>query len=179
VEVLRWDPQEGHEVFEGRHSGYARLAEPVTHRRWVLRFGAGLWLVRDAAEGRGSHELEIAWHFAPEASVATRGAAVVACCGVETLAIVPVADEAWERVLEMGEYSPAYGLRVSAAVVRWKTRAALPAEFAVALGFGIDAAKARLERRDGGAAGSVEYEYRSGDARCVFHFSASGVRWGG
>jgi hypothetical protein len=186
VEVLRWDPQEGHEVFEGRHSGYARLAEPVTHRRWVLRFGAGLWLVRDAAEGRGAHELEIAWHFAPETTATCRGEAVAACCGAETLTIVPAmivpaADAAWERTLEMAECSPAYGLRVPAAVVRWKTRAALPAEFAVVLGFGIDAARARLERRSGAEAGSVEYEYSpgdAGDARCGFHFSSSGVRWG-
>ena len=178
VTVRRWESQEGCDLFEGEHSGYARLAEPVTHRRWVVRFGAALWLVRDVAEGRGRHELEIAWHFAPEAIVTSHGPAVVACLGGESLALVPAEDEAWERSLEMGVYSPVYGQWISAAVALWKTRAALPAEFAVVLGFGADAATARLERRGGGEPGSADYEYSSGDARRVFHFSASGLRWG-
>ncbi len=55
--------------FVGSHDGYTRLADPVVHRRHVLKIAGGLYLVRDIALGQSEHELEIRWHFAPDIDV--------------------------------------------------------------------------------------------------------------
>jgi hypothetical protein len=173
VTVSRWESREEYDLVEARHSGYERLAEPVTHRRWVVRSG-DVWLVRDVAEGRGPHDLEIHWHFAPELAVMARGAAVVARHGDRVLALVPAENAGWELTIAPGEYSPAYGSLVAAPVACWSALADLPAEFAVAIAFGADAPAARLTRRAGDSPGSVVYEYLYGGQRRAFVFSADG-----
>jgi hypothetical protein len=143
------------DLFEGSHTGYERLAEPVVHRRWVVGLSEGVWLVRDVVEGHGTHDLGIFLHFAPEIVVSETGAAgVTACWGGETLGIVATADSGWERQLEAGEYSPVYGVKVPATVVRWRRRAECPVEFAMLLAFGR--AGGTLVRRDD--SGVVVYE---------------------
>jgi hypothetical protein len=177
AQVRRWVAGEAFDLFEGCHSGYERLADPVTHRRWVLRWGSGFWLVRDVAEGRGAHRFDIYWHFAPELSVAAEGRALVSRLGGESLAILPARLPRWECTVEMDEYSPAYGLTVPAPVVRWSTSGECPAEFAAAIGFGRGIAEARLELTDPGAHGAVAYEYAAAGQRRWFFFATREGAW--
>jgi hypothetical protein len=168
VEVRQWTDGEDSGLFEASHSGYERLPEPVTHRRWVLGFGPGLWLVRDVAAGCGAHALDIYWHFGPGLQVEARRSVVLARGGAEALALVPVEDAGWERAIETGEYSPAYGVRVSAPVVRWSARTTLPAEFALVIAFGSPDVEARLRRTT--SPDAIAYEYTSDLERRVFSF---------
>jgi hypothetical protein len=177
VEVRRWVSGETFDLFEGRHLGYQRLPGPVIHRRWVLRWGPKLWLVRDVAEGRGRHRFDIYWHFPPEVALAARGPAAVACRDGECLALLGVADEAWRLTVEEEDYSPAYGVRVSAPVARWSASGECPAEFATAIGFGAEVAEARLTRVDNGAHGAASYEYAAGGERRWFFFAAGERAW--
>src|SRR6202166_983148 len=71
--VENWIVGKSFTSFVGSHNGYARLADPVVHRRHVLKIAGGLWLVRDIAFGRTEHELEIRWHFAPDLEVQAVG----------------------------------------------------------------------------------------------------------
>ncbi|NVD99995.1 alginate lyase family protein [Massilia sp. BJB1822] len=53
------------QVFEGEHDGYARLADPVLHRRKVeFDSNRNALVVKDILECRGEHELALHWHFA-------------------------------------------------------------------------------------------------------------------
>jgi len=180
VEVSRWVTGETFDLFEGLHRGYERLPDPVTHRRWVLRLGAGLWLVRDVAEGQGTHRFELNWHFPPDVELARRGPAVVASpladargsvLGGELLTLVGLGDESWCLAIGEDDYSPAYGVRVPAPVARWSASSACPAEFVTAIGFGVQMADARLTRVDGG------YEYAAGDDRRQFFFGTGTGAW--
>ena len=186
VEVNRWVVGETFDLFEGLHRGYERLPDPVTHRRWVLRLGAGFWLVRDLAEGRGTHRFDINWHFPPEVKVERRGAAVVGgpladargsvlggepVLGGDLLTLVGLEDESWCLTIGEDDYSPAYGVRVPAPVARWSASIACPAEFVTVIGFGAEMANARLTRVDGG------YEYAAGDERRQFFFAAGARAW--
>jgi len=177
VQARMWVAGETFDLFEGCHSGYERLAEPVTHRRWVLRWGAGFWLVRDVAEGCGTHRFDIHWHFAPEVSVATEGLALVSHLEGESLVVLPAGLPHWERTVEMGECSPAYGLTVPAPVARWSTSAACPAEFAAVIGIGRGIAEARLELTDPGTNGAVAYEYAAAGERRLFFFATREGEW--
>src|SRR6202158_6165481 len=84
-----WIAGKSFTYFVGSHNGYARLANPVVHRRHVLKIAGGLWLVRDVATAcvvavpspvntrkstEAAHELEILWHFAPDLDVQSNGA---------------------------------------------------------------------------------------------------------
>lgn len=181
VETLRWTTAEGFDFWEGRHSGYERLAPPVTHRRSILRCGSGFWLVRDLVEGSGTHRLDVCWHFAPEASVVARGAEAVAHVGGESLSVLPAegmpSASSWERAIETGEYSPAYGSVVPAPVARWTATRECPTEFAAVLRWGgeIEPASLRFTALPGN--GAVVYLYSAAGRRRWFFFAHGGEPW--
>jgi hypothetical protein len=125
--------------FAGSHNGYARLADPVVHRRHILKIAGGPWLVRDLAQGRAEHELEIRWHFAPDLELRDLGAGRVDAVrasdpafGVRLSLLVPV-ETVWQMEVGSALISPAYGALQPAPLVRCQARAALPAETATVL----------------------------------------------
>jgi uncharacterized heparinase superfamily protein len=168
IEVARWTTGDAFDLFEGRHPGYTRLAEPVVHRRWVVRLGSECWLVRDRLEGHGVHDLEIRWHFGPGIVAECQGQSVVARQGTEVLALIPASGDSWECAVEMDEYSPVYGKIVNAPVARWRTRSACPVETATILEFGENAAEGVLRRIQQGQ--GVGYEYIQDGNRRLFCF---------
>lgn len=128
-------------LFAGSHSGFERLQEPVRHRRFLFHLHGGFSLVRDVAEGSGSHQLETSWHFASDLEVFPRenGFRAVAPRRSDSLdepdhlILLPVADPRWNSEVLQECVSPAYGLKLSAPVVRCNARIGLPAEHAVLL----------------------------------------------
>ncbi|MGC2512947.1 MAG: alginate lyase family protein [Terriglobales bacterium] len=131
--------------FVGSHNGYARLADPVVHRRHVLKIADDLWLVRDVALGRTEHELEIRWHFAPDLEVQNgaqnsgagrleiRTAGAASC--ESGLSLIVPEETTWQTATEVPRtlLSPAYGAFQPAPLVRCQARVLLPAEIATAL----------------------------------------------
>jgi heparinase II/III-like protein len=124
-------------LFAGSHSGYERLADPVRHQRFVFHLHGSLWLIRDLAEGNGSHLLETSWHFASDLEVTDREGCFVATPQAREesnfLTLLPVADLRWKSELLSEHVSPAYGAKVSAPAVRCSAQLPLPAEHAVLL----------------------------------------------
>lgn len=140
VHADAWVRGETFTLFAGSHSGYARLPDPVCHRRFIFHLHGGIWLVRDLAEGKEPHDLETFWHFAPGLTVAMHQSGFVATApraaqgktGLH-LGLLPVEDSGWSTELSSGYVSPAYGQKESAPVVRCSARVKLPAEHAVLL----------------------------------------------
>jgi hypothetical protein len=62
-ERLAWIDHPSFTYVAGRHSGYARLAEPGIHTRSILFLKHNYWLVRDRVEITGRHEIEQWFHF--------------------------------------------------------------------------------------------------------------------
>ena len=118
--VDRWHTSETFDVFAGHHNGY----HPVIHHRWVFGLKNKFWLVRDlVTESRplgSGHRLEINWHFLDERDIA----------------ILPPTGHNWSRSVERWDWSPVYGKKEPAFVLRFSTETALPAEFAVLLAQG-------------------------------------------
>ena len=161
-------------LFAGSHSGYERLPEPVRHRRFVFHLNGSFWLVRDVAEGQGSHLLETSWHFAPELEVSPSGNNFIAASSSDSreaskrLAHLAVGDSRWKSELVSECVSPAYGAKLSAPVVRYSARVELPAEHAVLLVASVGGKKeigtfTRDERRhEGNAVPEAAYRYEDG-----------------
>jgi Heparinase II/III-like protein/Heparinase II/III N-terminus len=140
VDADAWIPGRTFSLFAGSHNGYARLLDPVCHRRFVFHLHEGFWLVRDFAEGRESHDLETFWHFASGLTATRRESGFIVARPQDAqaqprvcLGLLPVEDSSWSTDLSSGYVSPAYGRQDSAPVVRCSARVRLPAEHAMLL----------------------------------------------
>src|SRR6202521_2435122 len=153
TQVENWIVGKSFTYFVGSHNGYARLADPVVHRRHVLKIAGGVWLVRDIALGRTEHELEIRWHFAPDLEVRHVGLGQVevsklgsrasgspaqtgtAASGESGLSLIVPEENLWHTATEVTRtlLSPAYGAFQPAPLVQCHARVMLPAETATAL----------------------------------------------
>ncbi|NQX57857.1 alginate lyase family protein [Paenibacillus qinlingensis] len=70
VELHRWLSCEAYDFIDASHHGYARLSEPVAHRRWLLMGKSlPLLLVVDELDGVGTHEIEQMFHLSDQARV--------------------------------------------------------------------------------------------------------------
>jgi hypothetical protein len=111
--VDHWHTGKAIDVFAGHHNGY----DPVIHQRWVCGLKSKFWLVRDLVTGVGRHRLDIHWHFLDERDIT----------------ILAPAGHNWSRSIEPWDWSPVYGRKEAAKVLRFSAETALPAEFAVLL----------------------------------------------
>src|SRR6266851_3679330 len=73
--VLRWESGSEIQAISAEHDGYRRLSQPVTHGRTVTFYKReGWWLIEDAIEGAGEHQLAIRFHLASGLEVSPHGA---------------------------------------------------------------------------------------------------------
>jgi hypothetical protein len=133
VRVKQWVTGKTFDLFEGSHTGYTRLREPVTHRRWVFNLKSHFWLVRDRAEGVGQHTMALNWHCAPDFHPGSMGqqATVLKGAGDDRLVFLPTQGSGWTQEIAAGEISAAYGEAQPDIVLSFLIRAALPVEMAV------------------------------------------------
>ena len=139
--VENWIVGKTFTYFVGSHDGYTRLADPVVHRRHVLKIAGNLCLVRDVALGQAQHDLEIRWHFAPDVDVQVVGDGRIAAsrsgadAGEDGLTLILPEETVWHSATEVTRtlISPAYGALQPAPLVRCSARVTLPAEVATAL----------------------------------------------
>lgn len=62
--VNRWESTEERDVLDAQHDGYARLPEPIMHRRVItLNKREGYWTIDDEFTGRGEHYFEFCFVF--------------------------------------------------------------------------------------------------------------------
>ena len=146
--VDRWHIGETFDFFAAHHNGY----HPVIHHRWVFGLKPKFWLVRDLVTeprplGR-RHLLGLHWHFLDERDIA----------------ILPPAGHHWAHSMERWDWSPVYGKKEPAFILRFSTETALPAEFAVLL---VPPAPGAFTQTAPGA-----YRYEEPDASHEFIFGA-------
>jgi hypothetical protein len=132
VKVQKWITGQKFDLLEAAHDGFSHYSSPVTHRRLVFHKKRAFWLVRDIAEGRGRHEIELAWQVGAGLSHEAADANAFAGDG-ERLAILTAEDHGWSRRLVYENWSPAYGRAEPAPVLRFTAEQALPAEFVTIL----------------------------------------------
>jgi hypothetical protein len=132
-----WTTGKTFSYFAGSHDGYTRLADPVTHCRYVVKINGGPALVRDLALGQQEHDLEVPWHFSPELEVRqTRENAWVASkadVDESALSMIVPAETIWQMEITRSLTSPAYGKFQPAPLARLHACLRLPAEIATLL----------------------------------------------
>ena len=114
--------------YVGRHHGYERLPERVTHQR-TFRFlkSSGALEIVDRLNGRGRHELRWHFHLAPGISAEQAGSGVVSLIA---------GGRRWQLTTPPGlqitvnpaAYSPSYGVRVPCVAIDLSVQADLSGE---------------------------------------------------
>ena len=115
-------------IYVGRHHGYERLPEPVTHER-TFRFeksSGSLWIT-DRLIGRGGHDLRWHFHLAPGIS-ADRVPDSAVLLSASTGRWRLMAPPGIAIVIAAAEYSPSYGVRVPCVALDISSRADLAGE---------------------------------------------------
>jgi hypothetical protein len=135
VQVERWTTGRTFDLFAGKHKGYCRRAEGVTHRRWIFFLKPRFWLIRDRAEGSGRHRLDLFWHLAPGLSELMRNEAAIVLGTREKrgLALLTTGGDGWSREIRRGWFSPVYGKKEPAIVMQFQKETVLPSETATLL----------------------------------------------
>jgi uncharacterized heparinase superfamily protein len=114
--------------YAGRHHGYERLPEAVTHERVVtMQKTSGAVKVRDRVLGRGPHELTWHFHLAPGVHADDEGGGnVLLVSGSRRVRLRLPSDLRVE--VTPAEYSPSYGVKRPCLAVDASMRASLDGE---------------------------------------------------
>jgi uncharacterized heparinase superfamily protein len=119
--VLGWESNDQRDVLVAEHDGYARLAQPVIHRRTITFDKQRLtWRIDDDFTGSGEHLLEAFFH--PGVAPVQEDGAVLLRAERGDLWLFPPGDLRQEP----GWISRGYGQREAATVLVYAVRAALP-----------------------------------------------------
>jgi len=132
TKVERWIQGKSFDLLVASHDGYERLAEPVTHWRWLVSLRNGVYLVRDVITGEGKHRLDLAWHLAPEMQLVAEGIFRVKGAS-QGLALLPAKGHGWAEEVVRESCSPAYGQKAPMTTVSYGIETTLPAEFGTLL----------------------------------------------
>ncbi len=174
-----WAQGDGYAFLRASHQGYA--GGSVVHCRSVFQI-AGRWcLICDDVLGEGTTELESWWHLAPgiEASQARDGITELRFAPSGTRALTLLASGPSPRV-DHGWWSPAYGLREPAPVLRAQSTAALPSSSAWLLAAGPQQlAGQRLVRAQSCPSGLHAYNLSVGGTSYFWFVAAGAWRWEG
>ena len=129
AEVLLWESTPERDRIVAQHSGYERLAEPVTHRR-VITFNKldRWWLVEDQFLGKGEHKVVARFHFdaglevklLDNTSVMARDTMSGACLIIRSLDLDQPAE------LEVQFTSQHYGSKAESVTACWVTKTGVP-----------------------------------------------------
>jgi len=180
VSVEKWVLGSIFTLFEGSHTGYRRLNDPMLHRRMIFYLHGDYWLVRDVAEGAGIHDLEILWHFTEDVSVAVSSGELTVNsvpAGSDKLVLLGANPQKWELALVEGAISPVYGEKLPAPVASFEAHVQLPAEHAtlvLRLGASNTAGRFHLAEAVSDAAG---YVYERGAVTDHIIFGQQGQTW--
>lgn len=130
--VLVWEATGESDRVVAEHDGYARLLEPITHRRSVsFDKRERYWMICDELTGEGEHVFRVRCHFEENLEVSIGADGIVRACDKITnasLLLAPV--EAFDSVeLEECFASRDYGEKHETVAVCWTLRARAPLTF--------------------------------------------------
>jgi hypothetical protein len=111
--------------YTGRHIGYERLSQPVTHeRRFTFDLDRGGLIVHDRLLGTGHHDLRWHFHLAPGVTATPISASTFALTA-GSVRVTLVAPEGMMATVSEAYYSPSYGVRQQCLAIDWRARADL------------------------------------------------------
>ncbi len=125
-----WHTDDQVDIFDGSHSGYQRLHDPVRHRRRIIFDKRNqLWILEDLFAGKGEHTFDLLFHLAPmpvELSGDGQMTALAEAPSGARLSLIPLSAAQLEAEVLPGWVSTQYGAREQAPVLRYSLRGSVP-----------------------------------------------------
>src|SRR5713226_4136921 len=134
--VLRWESGSEIQAISAEHRGYARLPEPVTHRRTIeFHKKERCWMIQDELTGAGTHSFSFRFHFAPRLEIKARTEGMIEVGDKMSGARLLIAASGVnaEPVSESRFSSRDYGAKEASVSACWTVRGSVPltAQFAL------------------------------------------------
>jgi hypothetical protein len=179
VKVEKWIVGQEFDLFHATQDGYSRLPSPVLHHRWVFHARDSFWLVRDVAQGSGSHQLDVSWHLGPTLRP-ENSSPFVFSSGRSDLALLTPEGHAWSQSVGREYCSPAYGKRTGGSVITFGAQNELPMDFVTLVMAGEQGQLdlGQLTRNSESTAAKISgYRYRNSRQEHAFFFAAQQGSW--
>lgn len=127
-DVLSWETTSGRDFVSAEHHGYARLKNPVIHRR-SIEFDKkdNYWLIKDEFMGRGEHDFYFRFHLAPNLNLNNDEAGLLKISNESnrSLIIYPIGLNVGATINTVW-VSCNYGQREETSSICWKLKARPP-----------------------------------------------------
>ena len=95
---------------EAEHHAYARLADPVVHRRRIVYVRGRYWVIVDDLEGSGEHQVDVRFQFAPlDVQMGKDLTARAKGLNGHSLVLRPFATKRLTGTVHLGEVNPMQG----------------------------------------------------------------------
>src|SRR5262249_41541072 len=178
ADINRWVNGNTFDFFEGSHHGYGRLTDPVQHRRSIFYWKPHFWFVRDVVEGAGEHQISLNWHFADGALTPIPGGVTFGADRQGELNLPFASGPPLSHEISPDWYSPVYGKKEPAMLLRCTTATVLPVEL-VSLLVPVSARPAGVGvlkplAADRGSASARAYQYFADGTTDYFFVCANG-----
>jgi hypothetical protein len=129
--LRRWEVGDDLDRFDGEHTGYTRLPEPVVHRRQVwFDKRRGVWATRDLLTGHGTHTVQGFLHLARlDVTVASTDPWVIQVGDrSQRLILAWISNPGLSVAVSYGWLSPRYGVIERAPIVTYEKQGVVPIE---------------------------------------------------
>lgn len=133
VRVENWTMGSSFDLLIASHHGYARLADPVIHRRYVFGLKSRFWLVLDELEGQGNHRTDVFWHLALDFHWRLQANSALATWEQGGVALLFADTPGWSPCIQEGWGSPVYGSRKKTEVLVFRHEGELQEGFVTLL----------------------------------------------
>jgi len=140
AKVNKWLVTENYDFLDAEHNGYARLKNPVVHRRQIyFNKEKRYWVIKDMLTGEGGdkHKFDLYFHFAPMELKEKDGLVVkIDNKNGANIVIVPLETEGIKMEIEKGWVSYSYGRKLEAPIVKYSKTTEVLAEFVTVIASG-------------------------------------------
>ncbi|MGQ9631414.1 MAG: alginate lyase family protein [bacterium] len=132
--VNRWETNGEYDFLDAEHTGYKRLKNPVVHRRQIyFDKKQGFWVIKDILTGRGSHKLDLLFHFAPMSIEIDRLSVRSDNADSANIIVIPLNTDDLSCEILDGWVSPSYGIMEPAKILKYSKCVELPDCFLILL----------------------------------------------
>jgi hypothetical protein len=141
IKINAWQVNKDYDFWDGEHSGYQRLKQPVLHRRQIyFDKDEHFWLIKDILTGEGFHCFDLFFHFSPLKVAFLQDDSLVAVAQGHRgkLAVIPLpvparqtglVTEGLQAKITSGWISYRYGVKEEAPVLCYSKETKTPATF--------------------------------------------------